>query len=74
MAASDPIRKCHRDAEAHLGLGTNVLGAGPTPYDPHAHPFGGERGLVACCTESPDCYIEGHLTRDRDGTVRHTQG
>lgn len=61
------IHECRMQADAHMGLGRNVHGHGPNPYEPHAHPFSLVLGLVACCTGNADCRIEGHITLTDDG-------
>ena len=65
------IAECRRSADEHMPMGFNVLGQGPDPYEPHAHPFA-MSGLVACCTGNADCRIEGHITNGDDG-YRHVQ-
>ena len=76
LAASVPedVQECPLPADEHIALGVSVSGHLLSPFEPHAHPFGVSRGyingLVACCSQSAECRISGHITFDGNG-YRH---
>lgn len=63
------VQPCPLPAESHMGWGS---ARDLSPFDPHAHPFGPTKGLVACCLKGAECRVAGHLSLT-DAGLQHVE-
>lgn len=63
-------KPCPMPVDEHIALGRSVQGGIVSATEPHAHPFGLPArfeqvvGLVACCTRTSECRVDGHISFD----------